>query len=426
MLIKKYKTDREEIETSPEQLGAYRLQAQSFLRTRKQNAPATRQSLYSGLTKMLPLAAAALTPFAMQGQACDAMSGAVASEDVNCGGNTAITIDVDGDSNIDMVFLYSGGGFQVQAVSGITFARTVSGNYRYLIGYNDGTSINSPGNFGTLRSSSAAICVNTDQYGWLDYENFNTGGWHGLTGGTRVLGFIKDSKLGFIEISYNDGISSISAVDIGEFGIATATTGTTSTITAGTCNSLLPVELVSFTARKLNAAFELNWKTASEDNNEGFELERSTDGVSFYKIAWIPGVGNSSELQNYAYTDKELQANQTYYYRLKQMDFDGAFAYSDILEITNHVEGTVVVKDFAPNPITGNYADLRVLSPEIQGASVAVFDAMGKVVFEKQTTLIKGQHTVRLDLSDTSAGTYFVRLILADGTSHFKKLVKAD
>ena len=432
MLIKKYQQDRLQQRALAERLRAYQAQADGFLMMQQGKTPLTPPLYYTALKQILPLAAIALTPFAMQAQACDPGSGADTIQDQDCGGNIATTVDVDGGAD-DLVFSYdSGAGLAVRAATsnGMTFARTESGVYRYLVGYADGGSINSAsGFFGSLRSQPATSpCINNDQYGWLDYKAFGTGGWHGLTGQMLVMAFIKDDKLGFVEVTY-DGTQTLSedGFSIGEFGIAddTTTDGVTM-IDAGDCSSLpssLPVDLIAFRGRAEGGAFVLSWETASEENNAGFELQRSTDGTNFHKIGWIPGVGTTQNRQTYEFTDKDIRPNSSYFYRLQQVDYDGSSSYSETIKYVNREAGKLVLQDFAPNPVTADYADLRINSPSVQAATAVLFDAHGKAVFEKQTTLIAGLHTIRLPLRAVPAGTYFVRLIAADGQSYFKRLV---
>src|SRR5690606_16860319 len=96
--------------------------------------------------------------------------------------------------------------------------------------------------------------------------------------------------------------------------------------------NIIPVELTSFAGSTVNGNVVLNWNTASETNNSGFEIQRSTDRVNFSNIAFVPGFGTTTQPRSYSYTDNSVN-NGTYYYRLKQVDYNGAFAYSDIVEV---------------------------------------------------------------------------------------------
>ena len=94
---------------------------------------------------------------------------------------------------------------------------------------------------------------------------------------------------------------------------------------------IVPVELVSFAATSDMNDVILTWYTATETNNRGFEVQRKTTG-EFESINFVEGMGTTTETQNYLFRDSDLLSG-TYTYRLKQMDFDGSFAYSDEVEI---------------------------------------------------------------------------------------------
>ena len=81
----------------------------------------------------------------------------------------------------------------------------------------------------------------------------------------------------------------------------------------------IPVELTAFTANVIGSDVILNWETATETNNSGFDIERSEDNINFAHIGFVPGSGTTTEIRNYSYTDN-LVSGGTYYYRLKQID----------------------------------------------------------------------------------------------------------
>ena len=96
-------------------------------------------------------------------------------------------------------------------------------------------------------------------------------------------------------------------------------------------SSLLPVELVSFDVTPINNQYaQLEWVTASEINNDGFEVLRSVDGETFRYIGWVNGNGNQTTIHKYTYEDYSIDKGITYYYQLKQIDYDGQYEYFDI------------------------------------------------------------------------------------------------
>ena len=99
--------------------------------------------------------------------------------------------------------------------------------------------------------------------------------------------------------------------------------------------TLLPVELLSFDVTPINNQYaRLEWVTASEINNDGFEVLRSTDGENFKVIGWVNGNGNQTTITEYTYEDYSIEKGITYYYQLKQIDYDGQYEYFNIEPLT--------------------------------------------------------------------------------------------
>lgn len=105
----------------------------------------------------------------------------------------------------------------------------------------------------------------------------------------------------------------------------------------------LPIELLYFQASEHDRYNHLTWSTASETNNDYFNIEKTQDGVVFYNIATIKGAGNSSSQNYYEYDDYDLNNNVTYY-RLKQTDYDGKFKHHDIISVDNTKKIRIVVR----------------------------------------------------------------------------------
>src|SRR5690606_20289567 len=101
----------------------------------------------------------------------------------------------------------------------------------------------------------------------------------------------------------------------------------------GTWNSgVIPVELTSFTGSASGSEVNLSWATATELNNSGFSIERKYENSEFTEAGFVQGFGTTSEPKSYSFADKNLQSG-VYTYRLKQIDFDGTFEYSDEIEV---------------------------------------------------------------------------------------------
>lgn len=186
----------------------------------------------------------------------------------------------------------------------------------------------------------------------------------------------------------------------------------------------LPVELVSFNANPLGSDVTLNWTTASELNNAGFEIERSQNGLDFTQIGFVTGKGNSAELNSYSYTDLALK-NGKYFYRLKQVDYDGSFEYSKIIQ-------TEIVFSPAQFELTQNYPNpfnptttIKFSVPADDNANLTVFNALGQEVAILFNGEVKAgtQYEVTFDAKSLSSGVYFYRLKSSANTSVKKMII---
>lgn len=180
----------------------------------------------------------------------------------------------------------------------------------------------------------------------------------------------------------------------------------------GVVNSTLPVRLVSFTVQNSGHGVQLKWSTAQEVNNRSFVVERSQDGHQFTAIATIAGAGNSNTVQHYSYADANAHSGKSYY-RLKQVDNDGKFSYSDVQMIERKAIGDVQVY---PNPVS---SQLNILFPaNMQQAVVKVFDARGIIVENQRVT-----RGAVINASRWSNGVYFIQ-IESGGTVLKQTIVK--
>ncbi len=170
----------------------------------------------------------------------------------------------------------------------------------------------------------------------------------------------------------------------------------------------IPVELTSFRASASGSSVSLNWETASETNNRGFSIERSS-GAEFETIGFVAGFGTTTQSRQYSYTDNDLSSG-TYSYRLKQVDFDGTAEYSNIAEVK--VAGVVEFKldQNYPNPFNPvTSISWGTSSAGLQ--TLKVFDVLGKEV----ATLVNeyrpaGNYQVQWDASNVPSGMYVYQL----------------
>ncbi|WP_324671545.1 T9SS type A sorting domain-containing protein [Hymenobacter sp. GOD-10R] len=194
-------------------------------------------------------------------------------------------------------------------------------------------------------------------------------------------------------------------------------TCSTSLATAGCRNSPLPVELTSFDAKLSKGSVLLTWTTASEKNNEKFVVERSANGESFEAITEVAGHGTSSSSYSYKTTDVAPLAG-TSYYRLRQVDFDGATAYSPVLTIQNAAANQTNKLGVYPNPAT-DYITLDLPKGVSETYEVRISTVSGKLVRRLD---LSGSNP-QLDLHALPAGTYLLQVRSAN-TQTVRRLIK--
>ena len=183
--------------------------------------------------------------------------------------------------------------------------------------------------------------------------------------------------------------------------------------------SPLPVELISFTAIPFGNKVQLNWSTATEVNNYGFELLRFNKSPhannQWQKVAFIPGNGNSNSLKFYSYVDEPSNGYE-FVYKLKQIDYDGTFEYSYEIPVKLELPNDVKLHQNFPNPFNP-ITKVRYSIPDNNSHSsrkviIKVFDILGKEII----TLVNdfyypGNYEVEFDGSNLSAGVYYIVLI---------------
>jgi sugar lactone lactonase YvrE/lysophospholipase L1-like esterase len=179
----------------------------------------------------------------------------------------------------------------------------------------------------------------------------------------------------------------------------------------------IPVELTSFSVNRNASSALLVWATATETNNKGFEIQRRTDKTDFTTIAFIGGSGTSSEKHYYSFKDDLSKLNGAdIAYRLKQVDFDGSFSYSQVVETSNIMPAKFDLAQNFPNPFNPSTV-IRYSVPSASKVELKVFDMMGREV----KTLVSdareaGTYNVSFDASSLASGVYTYR-INASGAS---------
>ena len=191
--------------------------------------------------------------------------------------------------------------------------------------------------------------------------------------------------------------------------------GTLQTVT-GSCVKPLPVTLVSFSSTVINNAVELSWKTTSEVNNKYFEVERSEEGKIFKSLGQLEGKGTTNGINSYTFTDEQPNVGVNYY-RLKQVDFDGAKTYSRMLAVNFYGSDFVSVY---PNPVTN-----QVSVQFRKTATDASMSVSNMRLYNQNGQMLKEVHSGKMmALPGITPGVYFLEILMQDGQAYRKTLTK--
>jgi hypothetical protein len=171
-------------------------------------------------------------------------------------------------------------------------------------------------------------------------------------------------------------------------------------------SQVVPVELVSFTATTVGNNVILNWNTATETNNMGFEVERKNANSEYSTVAFISGNGTSTGSKEYSFTDAGLVSGN-YTYRLKQIDFDGKFVYSNAIETVIDVPADYSLAQNFPNPFNPSTSIQFALKSDAK-VTLRLFDALGQ---EIRTILnnnyASGNYKIYFNAAGLNSGIYF-------------------
>lgn len=179
---------------------------------------------------------------------------------------------------------------------------------------------------------------------------------------------------------------------------------------AGTwISGIIPVELNSFQGSAVGNEVLLFWETETEINNSGFSVERKILNSEFIEVGFVPGFGTTSEPKSYSFTDQYL-SNGNYTYRLKQIDFDGTFEYSDVVEVEIITPATFNLDQNYPNPFNPSTAITFSLAVDSK-VILKVFNVLGQEVATLvNQDLVQGVHTYKFNSTNINSGVYFYKI----------------
>ena len=229
--------------------------------------------------------------------------------------------------------------------------------------------------------------------------------------GKGVYTYIPTGEIEFVPDSGFIGVSEMSYYVVNNIGFRSNIASVTITVEDP---SVLPVALLYFKGERTDASVELEWATASEINNDYFEVERSTDGKSFETLTNISGAGNSNRKLYYTFTD-ENPGSGLMYYRLRQVDYDGQQSFSRIILIDAQ-ENNTLLRTF-PNP-ANDY--IRIVSQQ-PVREIQLMSMNGQVMirrsFDQETT------DIETDVRGYTPGVYLIQIILQDNSSTVSKVI---
>jgi photosystem II stability/assembly factor-like uncharacterized protein len=173
---------------------------------------------------------------------------------------------------------------------------------------------------------------------------------------------------------------------------------------------VIPVELVSFSAYVNEDDVELSWSTKSEINNSGFQIERSQNNIKWDYLTFISGSGTSTEANNYSFRDVKLKPGK-YFYRLNQIDFDGSFEYSKIVNVTISVPEAFKLEQNYPNPFNPSTIIEFSLPEDVSNVKLSIYNTLGEMVAELvNTKLAAGKYSYQWNEKNVATGTYIYEL----------------
>lgn len=252
-----------------------------------------------------------------------------------------------------------------------------------------------------------------------DMELDSNGDFYVMINGTGFSGVHMSTDNGSTWLNYGNPGGTLTSLAIDSSGYIYA--GTNQNGIYRTAGRTVPVELISFEGELIGSSALLKWQTASELNNMGFEVERKLNDGEWGKIGFVPGFGTSTEINIYEYVDIDLAPGK-YFYRLKQIDYNGSFEYSFEVQVKIEVIYDFNLEQNYPNPFNpGTSINYSIREKGL--VNLKVFDILGKevavLINENQGA---GNYSVQFNASNLPSGIYFYKITLGNYTAT-KKLI---
>jgi hypothetical protein len=218
---------------------------------------------------------------------------------------------------------------------------------------------------------------------------------------------------------------SLSFLMLGDYTFELRTTdnagaSTKDTVMIRSSAALLPVNWLSFTARRDEGKNWLNWTTNGEINNSYFDIQRSDDGKQFYSIGKVDGLGTSFQQHQYSFPDSKA-INGKSYYRLKQVSSDGSSTYSNIVSLATAVTKGAI--EYFPNPVR-EVVTVSLNNTQKGMVTIRLVGVDGKLRMQKQLLKEQDQLSVNLPIQTLNRGVYFLEVQVGEGNRETMKIIK--
>ncbi len=181
---------------------------------------------------------------------------------------------------------------------------------------------------------------------------------------------------------------------------------------------ILPIELLNFNVKEENGQVTISWSTASERDNDYFDVMKSTDGIHFYSIGRVKGNGTISTVSSYSFIDTQLTPGVSYY-RLKQVDINDQFKFSDVRTVTIQAMGAFVL---LPNPGNG-WIKFRSNFNTDASVEIKIQNVLEEQIYSSKENVMKGAYEKEINLMNAASGLYLIQ-IKAGGELYTVKYVK--
>jgi Secretion system C-terminal sorting domain len=179
--------------------------------------------------------------------------------------------------------------------------------------------------------------------------------------------------------------------------------------------AILPVTFINFSGSRIGNRNKLSWTTGSEQNNLGFEVQRSLDGQNYDNIGFVNTLAPGGSVRNltYNFTDSNVTAGKVLYYRLRQVDINNQSRYSVIVKIKGEQAPKLTIDAIAPNPVQSSFT-ASISSPIKNLVNVQVQDLMGRILLQQQVSIMPGTNVIPVNVSSLHNGVYVLKVVSND------------